>query len=87
MEHAGVVVIATDGHMLELKVLGFIPSTNSVFVTFFYQKQVELPVKSGVHFLLFAENRWERIFAVNIDEKPLTWFTLASIRQENVKKI
>ncbi len=44
-------------------------------------------LKPGLHLLSFTENRRERIFAANIDEKPLIWFTLASIRQENVKKM
>ncbi len=44
-------------------------------------------LKPGLHVLSFTENRRERIFAANIDEKPLIWFTLTSIRQENVKKM
>ncbi len=44
-------------------------------------------IKLGLHLLSFAENRQERIFAANIDEKPLTWFTLVFIRQENIKKM
>ncbi len=43
--------------------------------------------KRDLHLLSFAENRRERIFTVNIDEKALAWFTLASIFQENVKKM
>ncbi len=44
-------------------------------------------LKPGLHLLSFAENRRERIFGANIDEKPLIWFTFASICQENVKKM
>ncbi len=39
-----------------------------------------LNFQPGLHLLSFAENRRERIYAANIDEKQLTWFTLASIR-------
>ncbi len=41
--------------------------------------------KPALHLSLFAENRPERKFTVNIDEKHLIWFTLAPICQENVK--
>ncbi len=50
-------------------------------------KALVIFVKPGLHLLSFAENRQERIFVANINEKPLTLFTLASIRQENVKKM
>ncbi len=66
----------------EKKVLHF--GVNSVVLL---EHACVLCVTPGLHLLSFAENRRERILAANIDEKPLIWFTLESIRQENVKKM